>query len=105
MKNSLILKNKYEELRMSIIGQIQSLISAHDAIEMAVEFDKDIIFENGIDEQDCPQIISDVTKDEAIVTHQGDFMVKVDLVELSTEKLIKIVAGLETSLESKIQSV
>ena len=99
MKNSEILRNTYNALRISIIAEIVILVTKHKEIEMEQEFDKPPFYCNGYDEQDEPQVIENVDEKRAYIMHQGNDMGDELLEHLPTHTLIEIVEQLEKSYE------
>jgi len=100
MKESKKIQKIYDKVRSQLIAEIRLLGKMHKDIEMDVEFKKPIAFAPGVDEQDEHQLIEGINESEAIVFHQGDEVERVVLEHLSTEILIKVLEGMEESLES-----
>ena len=99
MKESKKLKKTFDKLRSQLVAEIRLLGKMHKDIEMEVEFKEPIAFAPGIDEQDEHQLIEGINESEAIIFHQGDEVERVALEYISTEILIKILEGMEESLE------
>lgn len=100
MKESKKLQKRYDQLRSQLLAEISLLVKMHNDIEMAVEFKEPIAFANGIDEQDECQLIEEINFLEVVVFHQGNEVERVATELLSTEILIKLLSGMEESLES-----
>lgn len=105
MKQSEKLKKQNAELRIRIISEIMLLIKKHTFdLQVAVEFPKPIFYGSGIDEQDNPPEIEEITDSGlAIVFYQGDEVQRVTLEQIETEKLLEILEGAELSLEAAIK--
>ncbi|MEK6829788.1 MAG: hypothetical protein AABY15_06740 [Nanoarchaeota archaeon] len=99
MKNSEILRNTYNALRISLIAEICILVKKHEDIEMEQDFKKPPFYSNGIDEQDENQVIVRVDEKKAFIMHQGNDMGDEFLEHLPTSTLINIVEQLEKSFE------
>lgn len=99
MKKSEIYAKNNNDLRLAIINEIRSCVRQHKSNDITVEFRSAICYASGYDEQDESQIVEEVNEKEAIIYHRGDETERVALEHLSTEILIQILAGLESSLE------
>ena len=105
MKQSEKLTNKYQELRNRIVAEIMLLVKQHvDDHEVLAELPDPIFYASGIDEQDNPHEINEVTeKGEVVIYYQGDETERFPMEQLSTEKLIEVLEGLEKSYENLTQ--
>lgn len=101
MKASKNFTNSYHALRIGILEEISRLVQKHlFDLEMAVEFPKPIFYGSGIDEQDNPPEIEEITDSGlAIIFYQGSECERVRLETMETSKLLEILEGLELSLE------
>lgn len=98
MKQSEKLKKEYSRIRNRIIAEIMYLIMLHEKIEMAVEFPKPIFYGTGVDEQDNPPEIEEITSSGlAIIFYQGSEVERVKLEKVDTDKLLEILKGVEDS--------
>ena len=101
MKQSEILNEKYQNLRVRIVSEIMLLVKKHlFDLEMAIEFPNPILYGSGVDEQDNPPEIEEITESgEVVVFYQGSETNRFPLEQLDTEKLIEVLEGLELSFE------
>lgn len=101
MKQSERLKKQNAELRIRIISEIMLLIKKHTFdLEVAVEFSNPIFYGHGVDEQDNPPEIEEITDSGlAIVYYQGSEIQRVPFEQIETEKLFEILEGAELSFE------
>jgi hypothetical protein len=101
MKQSEKLNEKYQDLRNRIVAEIMLLVKKHIFDhEVAVEFQKPIFYGTGVDEQDNPPEIEEVTDSGlVIVYYQGSESDRFPLEQLDTEKLLEVLEGLELSFE------
>ena len=101
MKQSENLNQKYQDLRNRIVAEIMLLVKKHIFDhEVAVEFQKPIFYGTGHDEQDNAPEIEEVTDSGlVIIYHHGDETERFPLEQLSTDKLLEVLEGLELSFE------
>lgn len=93
------IETSYKQLRAELLGEILNVVKQHEEAEIAVEFDDPIHYGMGMDEQDNPPEIEDVTSSgDVIVFYQGEECNRIKLEHLETEKLIEILKGMEKSL-------
>lgn len=101
MKQSEKLNEKYQELRNRIVSEIMLLVKKHlFDHEVLAELEKPIFYASGIDEQDNPHEINEITESgEVIICYQGDESERFPLEQLTTEKLIEVLEELEKGCE------
>lgn len=98
MKESKKLEKQYNQLRSQLSAEISLLLKMHNDIEIEPEFKKPIVYAQGYDEQDEPQLIEEVNVSFVTVFHQGNEVETVGYGSLSTEILIELLKGMEDSL-------
>ena len=96
MKQSEKLKKQYDQLRSQIIGEIRMAHKKHTDIEIEPEIE--VLYVNGMDEQDESYNIQQVETTEVVVFHQGNEIERVVYEYLTTSTLIKLLEAMEKSL-------
>lgn len=94
------LKRQLEFHRNNVLNTFKSTAKRFENYEVAAEIEDTVVFSQGQDDQDEPQVVQEVELDGTIVIfHQGNEVQRVQPEECTTEFLLDVLESLEKTLD------